>query len=344
MPSHIIHVLSGRAALAASLVLPAGHHDAAFNLGCQGPDLFSHNRRTRPFALAYSRLLHRHDYGRFCVHFAEALAENPSPPIESWFYGFVSHQAVDRVFHPYIVNRSFVPGTTGIEGVSPAHLHAFLERILDVCLLEQVGTVALADFDTDRSFNPGPDEVGAIADAIASALVLTYPQEAANDPDIRLRCLNAFKDSVYYYEMTNPVLTSLDRASECSGIERFVELGIAGVALLHPDVSDSPVDWLNEERKPWRHPVSGEYLRSSVSELYEEAVRDATAAIRAAGAVLAGHEAPGTLEALIGNECLSVSGADGRIGTVSHYEPFDLAGVLLDQAQKRKEWLARGVC
>lgn len=344
MPSHIIHVLSGGAALEASGVSIAGHNKAAFNLGCQGPDLFSHNRRTKPYGLAYSRLLHRHDYGRFCAVFANALVSNPSPILASWFYGFVSHQAVDRVFHPYIVNRSFVPGTTGIEGVSPAHLHAFLERILDVCLLEAIGKISLRDFDTDRAFNPGLAETRTIAASIASALAVTYPGEAANDPEIRQRCENAFTDSLYYYEMTNPAVTSLGRPAECSGIQRFVELGIGGVALLHPDVSLSGVDWLNAARKEWRHPVSGEYRHESVGDLHEAAVREASAAIRAAAEVLSGNEAGDSLEAIIGNECLSAAGPDGRIGTVSFFEPFDLAGTLLDQAKKRKEWLARTVC
>ncbi len=344
MPSHIIHLLSGSAALDASGVSLVAHNQAAFNLGCQGPDLFSHNRRTKPFALTYSRLLHRHDYGRFCANYAQALVLNPSPLLLSWFYGFVSHQAIDRVFHPYIVNRSYVSGITGIEGVSPAHLHAFLERILDVCLLEQIAKIPLGDFDTNRAFNPGPEEIHSITASIASALILTYPREAANDPEILLRCENAFTDSLYYYEITNPVMTSLGRPADCSGIQQFVMLGIGGVALLHPDVSASGIDWLNSARKPWLHPVSGELLHFSVGDLHDTAVRNAAMAIQAVEAVLSGNASSESLEAIIGNECLSVSGSDGRIGTVSYFESFDLAGTLLEQVKRRKDWLAGTVC
>jgi len=344
MPSHIIHVLSGRAALRASLVSVPDFNEAAFNLGCQGPDLFSHSRRTKPYGLVYSRLLHRHDYGRFCAVFAKNLVLNPSPLFASWFYGFVSHPSVDRAFHPYIVNRSYVPGTTGLEGVSPAHFHAFLERILDVRVLETIGGLPLSSFDTDRAFNPGPDECRAIAGFVAGILLETYPQEGANDADIAIRCENAFADSVYYYRMTNPVLTALDRPADCSEIRRFVEFGIAGVSLLHPDISVSGIDWLNQERKPWRHPSSGESRRSSVADLFDEAVREASMALRAASAVLAGDGDAGTLEALIGNGCLSVAGADGRIAPVTYFDPFDLAPVLLEQAMKRKAWLAACVC
>lgn len=343
MPSHIIHVIAGQAALAAAGSIAETAIPAAFNIGCQGPDIFSHNRRTKPFSLAFSRLLHRHGYGRFCRILATNIRGTRAKALEEWFYGFVTHQTVDRILHPYIINRSFVSGQTGITGVSPAHFHAFLERILDVRVLEVREGRKVATFDTKALFRPDTADIALISEAVAEALIETYPEETANDKEIRQRTENAFTDTLYYYDIANPVITSLRVPAEQSKIQRFVEIGVAGVALLYPEELDDSVDWLNAGRSPWRHPVTGAVNRSSVIDLLETAIGEATLAIQAVKSVLEGFATPENLEAQIGNACLSIYGPDGKIGTVEYSEPFDIGKTMLEQAEKRRIWLSAAV-
>ena len=74
MPSQILHTLFGEDVIAEiyrsigsrfGLVADKarekilGSYRAAFTLGCQGPDLFYHNQRSRPVGLEYGTLLHR---------------------------------------------------------------------------------------------------------------------------------------------------------------------------------------------------------------------------------------------------------------------------------------------
>ena len=356
MPSQICHTLAGRMALEQSAVqtetpffLSGGLIPAAFNLGCQGPDIFSHNRRTRPFALAYSRLLHRKNYGRFCGSLALLIRENPSPVSISWFYGFVTHQAVDRSMHPYIVNRSFVSGSTGIPGVTPAQFHAFFERILDVCLLRELGGVSISNFDTGNPFSLSPEEISPISDVIARALAITYPPDGKDDSmfvieESRMRTINAFSDAMYFYRMTNPISTDMNRASRDSTVCDFADCGMGGVALLFPQDIDPLVDWLNTGRTAWRHPASGELFTSSASDLFHEAVQDASRIIALVPAVLDGSCDPDELERAAGNDCLSVSGPDGRIAPVLFSDPFDLGKYLKIEAEKRKKWLSSVLC
>lgn len=343
MPSQIIHTLAGIDALTLSGITIPASCLSAFNLGVQGPDIFSHNRRTKPFALAYSRLLHRHDYGRFCFSIARILLEKPSPLLASWFYGFVTHQAIDRVFHPYIINRSFVSASTGIAGVSPAHFHAFFERILDVRFLEDVKFQQLHSFDTGEPFFLSVPDIGIISESIAFALCETFPLETEADSEILARVENAFHDAIYFYEITNPVVTDMNGVSGCLGIQRFIELGVGGASLLYPEDAYPEIDWLNGTHTPWSHPVSGELSFSSVQDLYSEALSCAVSAITLVSSILSGRNSPELLEIEIGNDCLSVSGSDGKIGVVTHYEPINLAPLLLDQAGKRKAWLSRAI-
>ncbi len=344
MPSQIIHVLAGRSALVSSGILDNSIITAAFNLGCQGPDIFSHNRRTKPFALAYSRLLHRQNYGRFCRIIGSILLKRRFPSLESWFYGFVTHQIVDRIFHPYVINRSFVSGSTNIAGISPAHFHAFFERILDVRVLEDVAGLTLGDFDTGEPFKLPESDISELSLWIASALGEAYPDEIPEDSEAQLRVDNAFRDTIYFYEVTNPVLTNMKRSTGCTDIQRYVEWGTGGAALLFPEFQDLSVDWLNSGRKPWQHPVNGEWYTLSVKDLYQKAVDEAVVIHRTVSSFFDGALTPEKLEEAVGNECLSVSGTDGRIGTVRFFDSFDLGSTLLDQVEKRKEWLARALC
>lgn len=206
MPSQIIHAIAGHASLASAKESDVAHI-AAFNLGCQGPDIFSHNRRTKPSGIAFARLLHRRDYGIFCANFARILRAKPSPLAESWFLGFVTHQVVDRVLHPYIVYRSFVASSTGIPGVPPARFHVFLERILDAMLFTFRMCRPVSLFSTVDDFVLLEPDILFLSHLIARALATTYPKDAGALEDLELRTSNAFRDTLFFYRVTNPAET-----------------------------------------------------------------------------------------------------------------------------------------
>jgi hypothetical protein len=343
MPSQIAHVLAGRAALKAASpvfgILGMNPVLQAFNLGCQGPDIFSHNRRTKPLGLMYSRLLHRQDFGKFCATISDRFAKNPSPEFFSWLYGFVTHQAVDRLLHPWIVYRSWVAQSTGIPGVSPALFHAFLERIFDVALLAQLEGLPVACFNTGSPFCLDADDSVSLAQDIAWALAHTYAINEEEIVDAPLRVSNAFEDAIFFYDLTNPVRTSYSSKVDTSRIRSYEDFGIGGVALLYPERLDAETDWLNIARESWEHPVTGKRTNASVPELFSQAVEIAAGTMDCVSRVLSGSVSPSALEKNIGNGCLSVSGDDGRLGQVSYYKPFDLSRILLEEAERRRAWI-----
>lgn len=340
MPSQIIHVLAGKHALGAcgeaSLPIVPG----VFFLGCQGPDIFSHNRRTKPFALAFSRLLHRRDYGRFCANFARLRKDARSPSVDSWFYGFVTHQAVDRILHPYIVYRSFLSGPTGIPGVPPERFHVFLERILDAFLFAHLEGLSVSAFDASRTIGITDSDAEALAVLIAAALAETYPAETEGFDDLELRVRNAFADTLHFYDMTNPSEVGMETPPDAIRFDLFSSFDVGGAALLHPVGMSSDVDWLNLSQTAWLDPVTGAESSLSVPQLFEIAAGDASKAILRVLSVLAGETPAESLEDALGNGPLSMRGADGKIGTVRFAEPFDLGVALLEQAEKRRFWLS----
>ena len=88
-----------------------------FALGCQGPDVFYHSQRLRPVALEYGSLLHRLNFGVFSAALLQMALPVSCPagecqsstPAHAYALGFMTHAALDRYCHPYIVYKSFDP-------------------------------------------------------------------------------------------------------------------------------------------------------------------------------------------------------------------------------------------
>lgn len=339
MPSQITHVLAGlHARKRAGLVLES-RAIPLFNMGCQGPDIFAHNRRTKPSSLAYARLLHRRRYGSFCRAAASRLLENPNQDAHAWLSGFVTHQAVDRILHPYIVYRSAKLTYDAIPGVSPALYHAFFERIIDVLLLRHLDGRPVALFNVDPLFRIEKDSAAALSGFIASVLRAVYPENNADSSRLEVRIGNAFRDTRYFYHMTNPVRTSMSIPADHSAISRFSERGPAGVALLYPEAPDPAVDWLNGNHSHWKDPVRGTSRSESVQDLFNQAVETAHKAVDCLENVLAGNLSPDVLEEVVGNGCLSIQNDDGSIAAVLYSEPFDLPHELLRETALRERWI-----
>ena len=276
----------------------------------------------------------------FCANFAKKLLSEPSVLAKSWFLGFSTHQHIDRIMHPYIVFRSFISGSTGIPGVSPTRFHVFLERILDALLLEYLEDMQVSAFDTGRGFSLSESEYIDLSRMIASALLDTYPVETNEAVDLELRISNAFRDAIYFYEITNPVEVTMGKSAKNSRLQIFNELGVDGVALLYPEFLASGEDWLNLNHGEWRHPMSGVRSNLSVPDLFGLTVGASIIEIQRVLRVIAGEKPPDSFISFDGNSCLSACGEDGKIGTVRFAEPFDFAPVLLDQSEKRRTWLS----
>jgi len=184
-----------------------------------------------------------------------------------------------------------------------------------------------------------PDYIS-LSKMIASALLDTYPVETNEAVDLELRVANAFRDAIYFYEITNPVAVTMNKPAKDIKLNQFHELGVDGVALLFPESLPHGVDWLNIHRSEWRHPVSGETSILSVPDLFAHAVTDAMIEMKRTLRVFAGKKSPEDFISFEGNSCLSVCGKDGKIGTVLYANPFDFAPVLLDQAEKRRLWIS----
>lgn len=367
MPSQILHVLFGEDVLRAAVAVAAadggagpaaadlgafvertlGEQGGFFRLGCQGPDLFYHNQRTRPVSLEYGTLLHRRGYGAFTADLLRrTMGDTPRSagpgPRTAYALGFATHALLDRAAHPYIVYKAGWVSPAKPETARYARCHAFFERILDVLMLERLRGTGAAAWDQEallsRWADPPPET---LIDAIADSLRAVFPERAGIDDKLRRRIVNAFRDAAAFYRITNPARTSLNMRLP-DGYEYLAsDKGRASVALVYPERFSLGLDYLNLSRSPWKHPCRDDSDSRSFPEIYADAVaRAAAVAAPALGTYWTSGSLDEAVERAVGDAGLSPVTPGGLPCPPIHADPFPLDQVLDQQYLLRKAWIA----
>ncbi|MDR2159362.1 MAG: hypothetical protein LBP23_04760 [Treponema sp.] len=256
MPSQILHTLFGEDVIAELYgridrrFFPAAekalqritvHYRGAFVLGCQGPDIFYHNQRTRPVALEYGSLLHRRGYGVFTAALLKAGLSDPPPDGEYiragrrekginalgvYALGFMTHAVLDRHCHPYIVYKSSPAGAeedagTAAGGKGPGidpgraagegpetglgrFAHPFFERILDVLMLKRLRGKEISAWDQGILAETCDNPPLGLRELLVRSLTAAFPERAGKDTKLSRRIDNAFLDAARFYRITAP--------------------------------------------------------------------------------------------------------------------------------------------
>ncbi len=293
MPSHITHMLFGKDAVKSvnnkNLNRIIETYSNIFNLGCQGPDIFYHNRRTRPSGIKFGILLHHERYGRFVSNYLRVLGEsiclsrksifknfNPEQSF-SFILGFITHALLDRRAHPFITFFSGWVDPTKPETKKYFMCHAFFERIIDVLLLKEKLNTDIQEFDFFSHIYCGNSFPETEKQILFRALRHTFPETVTKNDTIRIE--NAYLDSMHYYDISNPIFPKLKMELEKYDFEKEVKL--RRLALLHPIKLDKEVDFLNNNHIAWSHPCDKHDISNkSFIELYNTAIRDTTSVLK----------------------------------------------------------------
>jgi len=363
MPAQIIHILHGVAVLQRAVALAEGGVPKVvfpklckpellpwFCLGCQGPDLFYHNQRTRPVALEYGSLLHRHSYGDFSLSLLEnalkySPGDNPATPEVAFAIGFLLHPFPDRLLHPYIIYKSGAVSHTGAEIVKNAQNHIFLERILDMLFLEwsldsvpeivlwptQGELPAICSFPQSKLLSWPAQEAGAsLRHIIIEAIKNTFPKHANEDRNLELRIQNMFQDASHFYEITDPGFFKRNSLNSNRLINSMLmkneKQALAIAALLYPVGVTINADFLNIHQKKWHSPCeNGFESNDSIPELFIRARNEATVSLFK---IFKTQNFAEEVPAAIGNESLSANDASKSRCKAMRFDGFELDPLL----------------
>ena len=350
MPAHISHLLFAEDALreatpnAERLLERAGN---LFRFGAQGPDIFYHNQRTRPVALRYGSLIHRHGFGNMVAHMAQTAltATRRTGTADSqqvaYLLGFATHAELDRYTHPYIICRAGWVRAQDPGSQRYRRCHAFLERLLDVAALRALRSQELHQFDFFSQIYCGERLPYSTLKMLVKAINTVYPTASYRSRN-RRRVENAYGDAIRFYTLTdhrNPLLR-----------RRALELDLRegdhhrrGAVFHFPDAGQE-LDPANLQHRPWPHPCCPEVSSAaSFLDLMAAAHTALVPRLRRLATVLGlqRNDAPtpeaasgdgddelsAELAELFGNQSLGATRA-GRTCTPVHAEPLPLAELL----------------
>ncbi|GHU92914.1 hypothetical protein FACS189479_03150 [Spirochaetia bacterium] len=367
MPSQILHTLfgedviaeiysriKGRFAFTAQKALEkiTGNYSAAFTLGCQGPDIFYHNQRTRPVALEYGTLLHRRGYGMFTSALLKMGLPDPPPDEEDirlgrrekginalgvYALGFMTHAVLDRFCHPYIVYKSVTlplpasarpdPGKGGAVTLG-RHAHPFFERIIDVLMLALLRGKAASSWDQASTLAEicHRPPLG-LKELLARSLRASFPERAGQDPRLAQRIDNTFADAAHFYRETAPAQTSRRSPPDRRAL-----------VYIYPEALPLDIDYLNLRCSPWFYPAGEEREdRRSFPEIYAQAVRAAADSLSVfiVQYLEKGFFPIAEAARSIGSSGLSVQDENGKPCAVTRTCPLPLEKVIEQQERVR---------
>ncbi len=347
---------------------PRGNEDATsaarwFRLGCQGPDIFYHNQRTKPSGLHYGSLAHRRNYGllvegALCAYLGARITgmaveqdgELPEPAF-AYLLGFATHAALDRAAHPFIVFFSGWAGK-GPQAERFRGCHPFLERLLDLALLHELRGLGPADFDLEALLPLDGRARGAearteesVVALLTQGLATAYPKAAGTDFLLARRLENALSDARYFFRATNPARTAGARADYFAYLDD--RAGPRSIALVYPEALPSGIDILNRRRRAWRHPADdGRFSDEDFFALYLRGVAESARVLeRMLRLWREPPEAdePCGLAGLVGNGGLSITNEAGIPVSPQVAEPLPLAGLMDEEYRKRLELARRAL-
>jgi hypothetical protein len=368
MPSQVLHTLFGediitgihrriapRYGIVADKALEKIQlvYKTAFALGCQGPDIFYHNRRHRPVGLEYGSLLHRRGAGIFTAGLLKMGLPDPLPDEEdiregrrekginalgAYALGFMTHAILDRAAHPYIIYKTaFVSSMQNVTRHF-THYHMYFERILDVLMLKELRGEEIVSWDQEKILAEICEKPPlGLRELLARALELAFPERAGRDSKLSLRIQNTLTDCARFYHMTAPRVTSFLNAQANSEMQKY--LTFERLAYLFPEKlneSQSGIDFLNLKHGSWHHPLAGSTEdHRSFPELYSQAVE---AAVESISPVITAYLETGIFpiaEAAraIGNHGLSIIDKEnGKPCSPTLSDPLPLDKVIEEQA------------
>lgn len=289
MPSQIAHALCAEETLRATLPRTAHLIDtdpkiaAHLAFGAQGPDIFYHNQRRRPTSIQYGTLLHRRGYGTVTARLvADAAASgfSPSSALGAYIIGFITHAILDRHLHPYINYRAGRPIQGDPSTERYRTMHAFLERLIDVALLQELRGESTGEYSFLQKIEPmvtaDPDGSEWVS-PMERALVKTFDR-AAEDTRLTQRLKNAWSDAIGYYRFTSGITP--ENMTEALHREEAGEISPHWLSIVHPPNVPNDIDVLNTQHADWTHPCSSR-RRSSVSvvEMYHRSVKESIAIV-----------------------------------------------------------------
>ena len=281
MPEAYTHIRTARAAAAATGVLVPSK--AAFEMGANGPDpLFAYRPLTKITAQPIKELGSRM-HKEHCGAFLTALVMHAKTDAQkSYAMGFLSHNALDALMHPYI---AFL--TQKGQCYQRAHGHGFFETALDSQLYKKdYNTRSVEMKDSAPIFITA--ELAEVCELMQRCIREVFAQEVS---------VEALADSYHSFHALHRFFAGRTRLRRAVGALAEVLVFSPGLVRSHM----TPAIMEKHLPRAWTNPYTGETFENEVTDLLQPATEISGAFLKSAEAYWQGRISAVKLARIIGD-------------------------------------------
>ena len=303
MPGFLTHYIAGQAVLNSidpkiSAVINKG--ERLYNLGTQGPDIFFYylpgiiRKRSRDIGSQ----MHKNDLGLFLARMAHLAKKSPNGErdlIFSYTAGIVMHYMVDVHAHPYVYSQAH---NADAAGLANSAYHRHFETSIDTALLKLVSGKKPADYSQWELIKADARHLVVAAKAMSRALKLVYNRTIPPQ--------DVFHAMRHMIHLTRVLRSLKGRRKKWMAVVEHLTVGEPIFSsLIHDQQIDDGIDYLNEQKRPWRAPWQVEELcTDSFIDRYNAAVGEGLELVEALYAYVYEGLPLKELGKKLGNRCL----------------------------------------
>jgi len=305
MPGFLTHYIAGQAVLNnlapdISDIIKKG--ERLYNLGCQGPDIFFYyfpghiRKRSRDIG----GHMHKNDLGLVIArmaHLAKKSKNSDRDLIFSYTAGIIMHYMVDVHSHPYVYARVHNDDASKIKN-SADHHH--FETSIDTALLKLVSGQKPADYNQWELIKAETSHLIVAAKAMSIVLKLVY--------DRVIPPHHVYYAMRHMIRITRLLRSRKGRRKKWAALVESLTVGEPIYSsLVHEQTVDSSVDYLNEQKTPWKAPWESEDAAHSTDtflDRYNAAVDEGLDLVQLLYGYVYGALPLKAFGAKLGNRCL----------------------------------------
>ncbi|WP_069998938.1 zinc dependent phospholipase C family protein [Cellulosilyticum sp. I15G10I2] len=253
-----------------------------FLIGLQGPDLMYYNTLPQKESKAYIGLkMHTDQTGDFLISALSHLKRydiNSQEFNESLSYlcGFMCHYILDSMAHPYIFYLGGRYEDTPDTAIYKT-LHKKIELAIDSLLLEQKFGLKAHRFKIHQHILKNITIPYSILSIYDEALFLTY--NINNGGNIFKK---SYKDARNYFMFTYDTLGAKKLFAGAAFPLLPKNLSSLNVAFSYHNCVNSSIDYMNDGKQVWCHPVTGNIYTFSFNDILRNAMKKSTLLLQAA--------------------------------------------------------------
>jgi len=273
MPGFLTHYIAGQAVLGSTksdIRKIIENSERLYNLGTQGPDIFFYyipgtiRKRSR----GVGTQMHRNDLGKFLTQMAEVAKQSTETErdiIFAYTAGFIMHYVTDANTHPYVYARTHQQNVSNIKNSTD---HRRFETAIDTAMLKLVQGKHPAAYKQWQLIAADPTHMKIAAAATGNVLAKIYNRQIPTK--------DIYRAMRHMVRLTRLIQSRKGRRKRFVSLVENLTIGHPlNSSLVHDQVVDPGIDYLNEKNTPWQAPwENAETYTDSFIDRYHAATRE----------------------------------------------------------------------